>query len=235
MSRRAPILPLVGTSVRDQSNRDRAVARLSGELEFALTPSSSVFGEASYGRTRYDEPLTPTVPNRDSDNFSLIGGLNFDLAGRARGSLGVGYTYRDYQAQTYRAVRGLSAEARIELFPNTLTSIAGTARRVLEDSSLGGNIPFWDNRVSLRVYRELRRNIIADAGIEYSHQDYIGSTASNDVTQVSTGARYLLASRLELTGSVSYGHRATNFGNLGSAVGTGVRELRGQAGMVLQI
>jgi hypothetical protein len=217
-------------TTRSQQDRDRTIDRVTGQLQYALTPSAAVYGQVSYGETDYWRALSPGVPNRDSHGVRVLGGLNLDLAGFLRGIIGVGYVWRNYEANRYRDVDGLSVEAKLEYFLSPLTTFTLSGRRVIEDSSLGASEAFFDNRLSLRADHELLRNLILNAQVDYAHQDYIGSSRNSDVYRFSGGARYFSSNRLGLDFQLSYGGRETG--------GTGLRqpfnEFRVQAGIVLQ-
>lgn len=215
----------------DQSNRDRGITRITGQVEYAFTPSVSLYAQGAVGLTRYDDPLAPGIPNRDSDGYRVIGGVNFDIAGRARGTLGVGYIRRNYLSGRYRDVDGFSVEGRIEYFPTELTTFTLGVRRVIEDSSISTSDSFFDNRISLRVDHELRQNLLLNLTAEVARQDYIGSDQRADVYRFSGGANYLLSRTLRLNAGVSYTGRSTTGGGLGSKFD----EVRGQAGITLQI
>lgn len=214
----------------DQSNRDRALTRGTAQAEYALSPSISIYGQLQYSNINYDEPLAFGIDNRDSDGVRIIGGVNFDVAAKARGSLGLGYIRRNFDSPLYNDISGASVEARLEVFPSELTTFTLLARRVIEDSNIGTTNAFFDNRVTARVDHELLRNLLLNVTGEYSHQDYIDSSFSADIYRVGGGARYLVSRRLGIEGNVTHTGRT----NDGSLVGQRFNETRGQIGVVLQ-
>lgn len=223
-------IPLGNNAFIDQSDRDRHVSRLTGQVEYALTPSASFYVQAAFGDTAYNRLLRTGGPNRDSRGYRLIGGMNLDLAGFLRGTIGLGYVRRDFKSSAFQQVSGISAEARVQYFYSELTTFSLAARRTIEDSSIASTSAFFDNRVTVRVDHELLRNLLLNATADYSRQNYIGTIANNSVYRVSTGARYLLNHEISFEGLASYGGQSVSQVNLGRKFD----EFRAQAGIVIK-
>lgn len=214
-----------------QRERDRVIWRGTAQGEYALTPSTSFFAQAGYERVGYKIPLFSGDPNRSADVLRILGGVNLDLAGLLRGSLGVGFTNRSFDAPTrYKKLNSLTAEAKLEYFPSELTTLTFLASRTIEDSNIIDTTGYYDNRVSAKVDHEVMRNMILSAMAEYSHQNYIGTDFVNDVYGVRAGARYLANRTLSFNSTLSY----TNRNRSGGPLGADFDELRFLAGITLQ-
>ncbi|SFS10959.1 outer membrane beta-barrel protein [Sphingomonas jatrophae] len=203
-------LPLADGSVRDQSDRNRSVARLTGQIEYARTPSIALFAQLSGSSTDFTDSASTTGPLQDSKAARLLGGVNVDIAGRIRGTISVGYSIRDYKSGTFSTVRGVSIDTRVEAFPTPRLTIGATGQRTIEDSTLNNRAPFWNTRFSVRADYELLRNLIVNATADFSRQRYIDTPLRGNINRASTGARYLASRRVSLEGSVSYSRRSTN-------------------------
>ncbi len=218
-------------SLTDQSDRDRSLLRVTGQAQYAFTPSIAAYVQAGYTRTTYDnELLLIGQPNRDSDGYRLIGGFNFDLSGFLRGSIGLGYVQRDFDS-FYRKIGGFSAEGKLEYFPSELTTVTLAVRRVIEDSSISSNSGYFDTRTSLSVDHELLRNLLLRLAGEYARQSYIDLDSRSDVYRITGGAQYLSNNWLSLNFNLGYTGRSTS----GSEVlGQGFSEFRGQLGVTFR-
>ena len=223
---------LTDGGVRNQSFRNRNVARVTGQFEYARTPSVSLFAQIGYTDTQFDNPLSAAA-RLDSGAVRVLGGTNIDLAGRARGTIGIGYNVRDYRVAGFETVRGVVAEARLELFPTPLFTITTGARRTVEDSTFGNTTPqpFWDNRLSLRGDYELLNNLIVTGIGEYALQTYIDRDQRNTTYRVGSSARYLVSRRFTLDASVNYTQRLSS----GTQQSTEPGEGRISAGLTFQI
>lgn len=213
-----------------QADRDRNIHRVTAQVEYALSPSFSVYGQIGYAKTDYERALLSGQANRDSNAYRIIGGVNFDLSAFFRGSVGVGYVARDYKSALYNNVSGPSIEARIEYFPTQLTTVTLNARRLLDDSNISGTSALFDNQIGVRVDHELLDNLLLNANASYTHQQYIDSSLRSDIYRFELGGRYLVSRSVQLQASLGRGGRSQNQSiNFGS-----VKELTAEFGIVLQ-
>jgi len=224
-------LPLLSGGTRDQSNRDRNVARVSGQFEYARSPGLAFFVQGSFASQSFRTELSPGVPNLDSNGVRALCGINFDLPGKVRGAVAVGYTRQTFEAALYKPVGGVSLEGRLEVFPSRLTTVTLGARRSIEITSLGISGAYWDNRISTRVDREVWRGILVNATGEFSRQSYVRTGQNANAYRVGAGARYLSSRKIVVDASLNYSNRSTTSGILGS----GYDEVRGEVGLTFRI
>jgi len=214
-----------------QSDRDRGIHRVTGQVERALSPSLSVFGQVSYAHTDYARPLLTGAANRDSNGARILAGVNFDLSAFIRGGIGVGYVTRKYVSPLYSDVSGFSTEAKVEYFPSDLTTFTLGARRLLDDSSIGATGAFFENQIRLRVDHEIRSNLLLFAASEYAHQDYVNSNLEGDIFRMSGGGRYFVSRRVQIESSIGYNKRKLS----GLPNAERVRELTAEVRVVIQL
>ena len=229
-----PYVTFAGTTV-DQSNRDSTTNGGSGRAEYALSPATSVFVQGGYDHTSYSHLLLPGVPNRDSIDYRVLGGLSFDVAKLVRGAFAVGYMQRDYtDTALYGSIGGLSAEGRIDWFVDTLTTFTLSGRRVIEDAPFVNGTSyvsgFVNSSIALRADHEILRNLLIDAQVAYEHDAFKGVNETVDIVRLSGGARYLLSRSVGLGLTLSHDARATS-GALNLATYT---ETRAMFSLVLQ-
>lgn len=223
----APIRRAGGTRF-DQSFRDREVTRITGQVEYARSPSVSLFVQAGHISTRFDTTGRAAI---GSDMVRAAAGLNFDLAGRARGTASVGYADRRYRNGTHE--RGLVAEAQGEAFPTQRLTLVVRARRSLEDATYGNRAPqpFWDERLSLGADYELLANLILSATADLARQREIASGRRGTADRLAASARYLVSRRVTLDGAIS--HVARRYDRDDPA--TAAREMRAEAGLTYHL
>ncbi|WP_420143835.1 outer membrane beta-barrel protein [Sphingobium sp.] len=217
--------------VVSQRGRNRQVWRTSGRGEYAISPDASIFVQTGYTDTKYPFTLNNGRPNRGSKDYTLLGGISFDVSALIRGSLGVGYTKRDYDAAIYKDSSGLSFEGKVEYFPSQLTTITLTGRRLIEDSALGVASGYYNTGGSVRIDHELLRNLLLRATADYEVDDYIGVSSKATVLRTSAGARYLMNRRVSLNFELSYGDRDRD----GPLTTPDFSEVRSVAGVTFQL
>jgi hypothetical protein len=207
---------------RAQAFRDRTMSRGAVLGELGLDPTVSVFGQFSYDGIDYRQALVDSNPNRDSTGVNVIGGINFDVPGSMRGSIGIGYSVRDYKATIYRNAKGLSAQVKVEFFPSPITTVGLTIQRQIQDASLGSSGAFTDNRVVARVDHLLLENLVLAASAEFARQQYAESDRRVDVVRLSTNARFQMTRSLSIGGDIAYGKSSP----AGASLGNPFNELR---------
>lgn len=193
----------------DQSSRDRGIARAIGHVEYGLTPDTGLFGEVSYTNTSYRTQLFPGVANRSSNQFQVLAGLSTDVTELLRGSIGVGYIDRSYDAAIYRRVSGLSFNGKIEYFPSQLTTITLSGRRLVDDASLIGTSGFFATLGAIRLDHELLRNVLLNIGADVERDDYRDFAGRATAFRASGGGQFLVNHQLSFNGQLFYGRRTT--------------------------
>lgn len=186
-------IDLPGDASFDQAYRDRTVNSVASEAEYALSPLASLYAQVSYTGINYGNQAPPGVLVSDSDTVEALVGISADLPSFLRGTVGVGYIARDYDAAGLDRVHGLSFEANLQYFYSDLTTFNLSARRVIQDATLLDAATYFDTRFQLRVDHELLRNLILNATAQYSNQRYIGDEETNNVYQVGVGGRFLVS------------------------------------------
>ncbi len=214
----------------DQRFRNSQTHSGSLRAEYAISPDTSVFVQGGYDDTSYLHPISAVIPNRDSKTFTILGGASFDISARVRGAFGLGYTQRDYQAALYPQVSGLAAELKVDWFPDALTTVGVTGRRIVQDSvqpALGGLV---NNSIGVRVDHEFLRNVLIDVQGAYEYDQFQNSSTSVDILRLSTGARWIVNRGLGFGVSLQRDSRTPH----GFAGVSQFTETRGVLTMVLQ-
>lgn len=191
-------------STGDQSIRDRAVTQIIVEGTYAKVPGVAFFVQGGASWTRFDVVDPLRALGGDSNGVRVLGGVNLELAGFATGTIGVGWSRRDYADPRLSTNSGLSVEGRVALLPEDRTTVTLDARRQLSDANPTSG-PFWDTRASVGVDREVRRNIIVGLTGSYGRQRYLDVDSAPTINRsaVLTGT-YLISRRLEVRSSLLY-------------------------------
>jgi hypothetical protein len=227
-------LSLFTGEARSQTNRDRGIARLTGQFEYARSPDLALFVQASFAGQSFRTDLSPGVPNLDSKGYRVLAGFNFDDPGFVRGSLGVGYTQQDFTASIYKPVSGLSVQGRLDIFPSRLTTVRLEASRTIEITGLSTiAAAYWSNRLTARVDHEAWHRIIVSATAGYNTQNYISNLRNPSASsyQIGVGAQYLSTRQVAVNFSVDYGNRGTSQ----STLGDGFDEIRTELGLTYRL
>lgn len=204
-----PVTTLTDVEI-SQSNRSREIYRGTAQAEYGLSPSISVFVQGNYSDTKYDERLNPTTANRDSNAYQFLAGVTTDINALIRGSFGIGYMRRDYDAPIYNDLSGLSVEAQLEWFVTQLTTVTVSGRRRMEDSLVTNSSGYYNNGGAIQVDHELLRNLLLRAGLDYEKDIYRGIDSKAEVFRVLGSARYLMNRNMTVGGELTYGDRSSS-------------------------
>lgn len=202
-----PVATSTGTVI-SQSGRDRDTTRATLQLEYALSPSLALFAQGNFTKTAYGDSASIIGVGRDSDSIRGIVGVSMDLAALLRGSFGIGYTKRRYDAAIYQDSGALALEGRLEYFLSERTTATLTARRSIEDGAVVNAGGYTSSFVGLHVDQEIRSNIILSADLSYQNSDYNDRPDHANIWTVGGGVRYLANSWLAVGFNVRHVRRS---------------------------
>jgi hypothetical protein len=216
---------------QSQEDRDREVTRFTGQVEYGISPDTSLFVQLGYADSSYKNPIVALGANRDSKSVRVLGGASFDLTSFIRGSVGVGYASYRYQAPIFPDLQGVSVEAQLEYFPSQITTVELKLRRLIEDSTRVGSSGYFNSGARLTVDHELLRQLVLTGWVDYEVDTYRGIDTRAKIFQLGAGARYAFNRNAALRLEVTRGDRTIS----GSAIGTPFDETRGMLTLQLQL
>ncbi|WP_428152560.1 outer membrane beta-barrel protein [Brevundimonas sp.] len=190
-------------AVIDQDNRDRDVASLSGRVDFAISPDTAFFFQATGNQRTYDVASTVAAPNRDSRGAEFLFGANFELSAVVRGEVAAGYIEQSFDEAVFDDVEGFGARAQLEWFPSELTTVNVAAGRTIEDTPLTGVGAFVSSSTSIGIDHELLRNVILNARLTWSQDEYEGVDREDTRLGANIGGTYLINRNLGVNASFS--------------------------------
>ncbi len=170
-----------------QTYRDRTAIKAYGRAEYAVTPTISLFAEATGNDRIYRNQL---LLNRDSHGFDASVGVNFDVAGLARGDIAVGFMDQMFDDPTLRDVSGPSVSGRLSYFATPLITLTVTGNRSIEDATIVSAAGYIDTNASLRADYELLRNVVVNASVAYEQDRYVGMDRTDSQQLAGIGADY---------------------------------------------
>lgn len=190
-------------AVIDQDARDRDVVSVTGRVDFAVSPDTAFFVQATGNERTYDIASTRLAPNRDSSGSEVLAGANFELSSTVRGEIAAGYIEQNFDEAAFDDVSGFGARAQLEWFPSELTTINVAAGRTVEDTPTAGVGAFVANSASVGVDHELLRNVILNGRLTWSRDDYQGIDREDTRVGVNVGATYLINRNLGVNATYS--------------------------------
>jgi hypothetical protein len=192
-----------GGGVVLEDDRDHHTSTVTGKAEYAVSPDTAVFVDASYNEHRYSL-LPPAVAIDKNSKGSQVGvGANFDLSHVARGEVEVGYLKQDY-ARNLGSISGLTAKAQVEWFPTQLTTITLIGSRGIQDAASTTSPAYVSGVFALQADHELLRNLILTGRVGTENDDYHNTSRTDSNTNASVGAKYLINRMVGVTLAYQY-------------------------------
>ena len=193
---------LLGNPVIDQDFRDRDEIEVLAQIGFAVTRDASVFVRGTFRERDYDQIALGTL-NRNSEGYTVSGGVDFDITRLARGTVAIGYLEEEFDDPALGTIDGLSADIGIEYFPTQLTTLGLRATREVKASGIANAAGFASTDIILSADQELARNIILSGQVGYGLDDYENIDREDERYYASIGAKWLinqlLSAKLEYT------------------------------------
>ena len=173
----------VGTGLEiDQDFRDRQSTTGRTRLSYAVSPNLAVYGQATAHDESFDnlQLIGGALRSRDSQGYTVSGGVNFELAALVRGDIAVGYMNEDKQDNYFKDVDGLSVDGQMQWFPTRLTTVSFNAGRRVVDVGAYDSPSAIATDFGVRVDHELHRNFIISGEAGYSGLDYQEISRTDD-------------------------------------------------------
>jgi hypothetical protein len=211
-------IALNGGGVFNNDDRDRDRMRGDLRLGYELASGYEAFVRGTVDRVEYDDSKEDGGPQRNSDGLEVVGGAAFDLTGKAKGEVFVGYMKRAYDSDTMGEIDGINFGAQLPWNVTGLTSFTGGIRRSIDETTVGGDNAVGDftqasgivsTNFNARIEHELRRNILLNVNGSYTKQDFELTIREDDLISFGAGAKYLINRNLSTGVRYDYKYRDT--------------------------
>ncbi len=194
----------------EQDFRDNEDLSFTSRLSYAISPNVAVFGQGSGHKTEYDteqeifNPATMMTETRtrDTEGYTIAGGVNFETNNLLRGDIAVGFFSEDKKDENFEDVDGLSVDGRVQWFPSRLTTVEATAGRRVADNGIINSPSTLQTTFGANVDHEFSRQIIGSLFGSLTQEDFQEIDRTDDYTRFGAGVTYKLNKRVHLTGTV---------------------------------
>lgn len=187
-----------------QGDRDNVLASATVRVAYQASPAISPFIEGSIGRRIYNIKIDSNGNQRDSRLYSLRGGVDLDFGDKLKGQLSAGYTQEDFKDANINTLGALTFDGSLTWSPVQLTTVTAAVSTSLSPSANINDNGSVNYDARLGVSRQVRSNLMLDANLTASLQDY-DTTGRRDITLgVNAGYNYWFNRFVAATGRVSY-------------------------------
>ena len=165
-----------------QNDRDRSESEVSARLGWDLALGYEAYLRATRFVRRYDRPQGEDRYDRDSDGTEFAIGSTLNLGAVLAGDLFAGFREQAYeQDERLPTFEGVSYGGALTWNVSPLTTVRGTARRTVDESTLRQASGYLASAFELAVDHELRRNLLLSASAAITNNEYVGIAREDDI------------------------------------------------------
>ncbi|MBZ4202456.1 MAG: outer membrane beta-barrel protein [Methylovulum sp.] len=210
------VAPVSFAVIENDKNRSRTSNGSSFRLGYELSSSYEAFFRANYNFIDYDSQFGADGLQRSSTGYSGATGVSIDITKLLVGDVYVGYQVQDYVDPVLKTVSGLSGGLSLKWNPTGLTTVTSTGSRTIGETIQSTSSGMLNTAMSLAVDHELLRNILLNATIGYSINEYQGGNNRVDTGySFGFGAKYLLNRHFYLASGYALSTRSSDIANAG--------------------
>jgi hypothetical protein len=193
-----------GIDINDDRDRALYAGNLKMGYEFMQGYTAFVRGEVDY--RRYDDLCCGGNPvDRDSQGYLIEVGTDFDVTAVLFGNVAIGYRSQDYDNPGFDTIGDVAGRASLTWNPTGLTTVSASITRgdVIE-TTLSGSAASFETAGRVTVDHELLRNLLLQAAVSVTDEDYQDIPRSDTYVQAGFGAKYLMNRYIHL--DLTYGY-----------------------------
>jgi hypothetical protein len=194
----------------ENDSLDRTELTLTTRVGYETTPGTKLFIEPSVNTRRYVRGSFNGLPDTSSQGGQLLGGFSWDYSGVTFLEFGAGYLRQTYDDPTLSTIQGPTANAKATWnATGLLTFTAGYARSV-QETAIVGEYGDLETVYSLTADWEALYNLIVDAGVTRTSDDFRGASRLDNLDSFTLGLRYLMNQNWYFETRLFYDSRISN-------------------------
>ncbi len=191
-------------------DQDRDELSVIAQLSYELSPQQTAFIRARYEKIDYDELFDDNGVRRSSEGYEVNLGSELLLNGVIFGEIFIGYTTRDYDDPVLENIDAPSGGGQLSWQPTGLTTVTLSISHLISESIIDTSSGIFTTDGDIMVDHELLRNLLLNANLSMSKDDFRGIKREDDYLRFGLGAKYLMNRHLYLSLNYDYEDRDSN-------------------------
>ena len=188
-------------------DRDRAIYAGNLKIGYEFMPGYTAFARGEVDYRRYDD-LCCDASNqfdRDSEGYLIEVGTDFDVTAVLFGDVAIGYRSQNYDDPSFDTIGDVAGRASLTWNPTGLTTVSALITRgeVIETRQTG-SAAIFETAGRVTVDHELLRNLLLQAAVSVSDDDYQDIDRSDTYVRAGFGAKYLMNRYIQLDLNYNY-------------------------------
>jgi len=187
----------------NQQFRDRTVLSGGVTTRYGLSDQRGILVVLQGVNSHFIRPQSGVLSN-NSRSVLLLAGLDYQASGLWRYRVLGGIEVRDFAASQYGTRTAPIFEASVIYTPTGLTTITGSARRVIEDPQTEQVAGYTYTTIGAVVDHELRRNVLLQGRANFQAAEFLQGGGSATSYTFGGGANWLLNRRVRLSADYDF-------------------------------
>ncbi|MGQ0593708.1 MAG: outer membrane beta-barrel protein [Gammaproteobacteria bacterium] len=176
-------------------DRDRAIIAGRLKMGYEFIPGYTAFARGEVDYRRYDNLCCGAVNqvDRDSQGYLIEVGTDLDVTAVLFGNVAIGYRSQDYDDPSFDTIGDVAGRASLTWNPTGLTTVSASITRgdVIE-TTVSGSAAIFETAGRVTLDHELLRNLLLQAAVSVSDDDYQDIDRSDTYVRAGFGAKYLM-------------------------------------------
>ena len=193
-------------------DRDRAIYAGNLKIGYEFMPGYTAFARGEVDYRRYDNLCCDAdLVDRDSQGYLIEVGTDFDVTAVLFGDVAIGYRSQDYDDPSFDTIGDVAGRASLTWNPTGLTTVSALITRgeVIE-TTLSDSAAIFETAGRVTVDHELLRNLLLQAAVSVSDEDFQDVDRSDTYVRAGFGAKYLMNRYIQLDLSYAYLSRGSD-------------------------
>jgi len=203
----------VATGLATRANnddRDRLQTQVALRAGYEIVPEYEAFVRGTVNNRAYSTQVDDSGFSRDSQGYEMVAGVAVDLTGITFGDVFVGYREQWFDDDNLSTIEGITAGANITWNVTPLTTLHGGVVRRVEETTTAGSGGYFATRYSVSADHELLRNLLLNASVALTGNDYQQIDREDWTYEAGLSARYLMNRNFYATVGYQYTQRERN-------------------------
>lgn len=187
----------------NNDDRDRAIFAGGAKVGYEFIPGYTAFFRSVVDYRNYDNLDAFDQLDRDSDGYLIEVGTDLEL-GILFGELAIGYRSQGYDDPRLESIDGVAGQATVTWTPTGLTTVSAAFTREIVETTVDQSSGIFETAGRLVLDHELLRNLLLQARVSVTDDDYQGVDRSDTYVGAGFSANYLMNRYLRL--DLQYDH-----------------------------
>jgi hypothetical protein len=191
-------------------DRDRSIIAGSLKMGYEFIPGYTAFARGAVDYRLYDNLDAFNRVDRSSNGYLIEVGTDLDVTAVLFGNVAIGYRSQDYDDPSFPTIGDVAGRASLTWNPTGLTTVSASITREIIETTVSGSAAIFETVGRVALDHELLRNLLLQAAVSVSDDDYQDIDRSDTYVRAGFGANYLMNRYIRLDLSYEYLSLGTN-------------------------